>query len=295
MAASTENSPAAVRGKGIFPPEYSYGDDELLVPEVFQGHLPTTLEKSAVRLAVNPHLGDVQNKERLRMTTSLRYGLTENWETSMAGDLYFSHGHGVIRSFDSKGVSTLRFGMKVNLGEPLLAGWKMGAGADYIFPNGRPPAELTDGLRHFIPYVTVSHRLESHPDLRIFFGFRYEDITHTSVPGEFADNAFHDSSTGITGGWVLDRKNWHYTFETSYDTTRLLRGPAKDVYTARPGVIWEIPSRRHPQTKSNWVVGVALNGTFGRPGSISLGASFRLRYSRDIKDLFRPTSTAPAR
>lgn len=289
-----EKETAPVRGEGIFPAAapFSYGDDELLIPEVFQGHLPNTLEKHAVRLALNPHIGDIERKDHLRVTTGLRYGLTENWEISAASDLYFSHGYGNVRSFEKYGAANVRIGSKLNLGEPFFAGWKVGVGFDYIFPTGRPPAELTDGMRHFMPYVTFSHRLESHPDIRVFWGFRMDEMTATSIPGEFGKNAFHESSAGITGGWVIDRKNWHYTLEASYDTTRWLNHSSEDVYSIRPGVMWEIPKRHNRQIKSNWLIGLAVKSTFG-PGGASLGASFRLRYSRDIKNLFRRTP-APA-
>ncbi len=292
VAAPDETSRPVVPSSGIFPAgkPSAYGDDEFFVPEIFQGHLSTTLERNAVRLAINPHLGDVRNKEYMRLTTGLRYGLTENLEVSVTSDLYFSHGYGEIRAFKDYGVANLNLGAKINLGEPFLAGWKVGAGADYLFPTGRPPAELTDGLRHFMPYLTFSHRLKLHPALRIFWGVRLDDVVETSVQGTFGKNAFQDSSTGITGGFVIDRKNWHYTFEAAYDTTRLLGRTATDVYTYRPGVLWEIPKRNNPQIMSNWLVGLAINSTFA-PGSRSLGASFRLRYRRDFKNLFRHISS----
>ncbi len=260
-----------------------YGDDELLIDEVFQSHLPTTLANDALRLSVHPHLGDWREKDHMRITTSLRYGLTNNCEISASSNLYFSHGHGDIRAFKDYGAANLKFGAKLNLGQPLFAGWETAAGIDYEYPVDHPPAELTDGLRHLRPYVTFSHRLESHPDLRIFVGFRLDDVAQTSLPGEFGKNAFRESSTGITGGIVIDRQNWHYTFEASFDTTRLIGHTKEDISSFRPGVIWEIPTRRDPRIRSNWTVGVALSDTYG-PGGNSMGASFKLRYSRNIKN-----------
>ena len=259
------------------------GDDELVIDEVFQSHLPTTLKKYSFRLSVHPHLGDLQHKDYLRMSTSIRYGLTDHCELSADSDLYFSHGLRNIRAFDRYGAANLDLGIKLNLGQFLFSGWDTAAGADYEFPLGRPPAALTDGLRHLRSYATFSHRLAAHPLVRVFVGFRLDDITKTSLRGEFGKNAFHVSSAGITGGWVVDRGNLHYTFEASYDSTRLISSTKEDIYTIRPGVIWEIPTRRDPQVISHWMVGVALNDTYG-PGGNSLGASFKLRYSRDLKD-----------
>ncbi len=163
------------------------GDDELILDEIFTSHLPTTLKKYRFRLSVNPHLGDWQRKEHMRLTTSLRYGLTEKCEISASSNLYFSHGHGDIRAFDNYGAANLRLGAKLDLGQPLFAGWETGVGINYEFPVGRPPPELTDGLRHLRPYVSFSHRLESRPAVRIFVGFRLDSVTRVwkeCVPAE---------------------------------------------------------------------------------------------------------------
>ena len=268
------------------------GDDELLIDEIFQSHLPTTLQKHGLRLSVNPRLGDWQRKDHMRMGTTVRYGLSENCEISAASTLYFSHGHGSIPAFDSYGAANLRLGAKLNLGQPVLAGWDTAAGFDYDFPTGHPPPELTDGLRHFRPYVTLSHRVESRENLRIFWGFRLDQVSHTSLPGEFARNALRGNSAGITGGWVLDRDRLHYTFEASFDTTRVIGHGDSDVVTIRPGVLWEIPTRAGSRYRSNWLIGGAVNGTYG-PGGTSLGGSFKLRYSSDLKSRFRRHGANP--
>ena len=283
-----------VIGTGIYPAEVRspYGDDELIIPEIFQSHLPTTLAKYALRLRFNPHVGDLINMDHLRLTTGVRYGVTENWQIGVASDLYFSHGYGHVGSFDRYGSANLQLSTKVNLGQPWFAGWNVGTGFDVVFPTGRPPAELTDGLRHFMPYVTLSHRLERFHDIRVFWGLHLDAVSHTTVPGELGRNAFNESSVGVTGGWVIDRKDWHYTFEAAFDTTRLIGNSTEDVLTIRPGVMWEIPSRRHPNAKGHWVVGVALKSAIG-PGGTTLGASLKVIYNRDLKR--RPAPTVPAR
>ena len=268
------------------------GDDELVIDEVFQSHLPTTLAKYALRLSVNPHLGDWQTKDHMRLTTTLRYGLTGNCELSAGSNLYFSHGNGEVRAFENYGAANIKLGVKLNLGQLIFSGWETGVGINYEFPTGRPPPELTDGLRHLRPFVTFSHRLDSHPDLRIFVGFRGDNIAHTSRPGELGKNAFHERSTGITGGIVIDRNNWHYTFEASFDTTRLIGSTEEDLISFRPGVIWEIPTRKNRLKRSNWMVGFSLNDTFG-PGGNSVGASFKVRYNRDLKQPIRRNRDAP--
>lgn len=294
LAAAAGSAPDESAGTGLYPASAlnAHGDDELLLDQIFQSHLPTTLAAYSLRLSVHPHLGDWDNKDYMRMTTSLRYGLTKNCEISLSSHLYFSHGHGDIPSFDEYGAANLEPGIKFNLGQPVFADWDTAIGGEYEFPIDHPVPQLTDGLRHFRPFVTFSHRLDAHPDRRIFVGFRVNDVTNTSLPGTFGKNAFRQSSMGITGGWVIDHDNLHYTFEASYDTTRLISGAEEDVYSIRPGVIWEIPRLRHRQVISNWMIGVALSDTYG-PGGNSVGASVRLRYTSDLKSRFHRNPARP--
>ncbi len=293
-AVPDENPVAALADAGARPATLiPLGDDELVIREVFQSHLPATLKAYALRLWVHPHLGDLNTGDYLRLSTGVRYGLMANWEVSTSSDLYFGHGLGDVRFFERYGAANLQLGTKFNLGQPFFAGWDTAIGAEYQFPTGRPPAELTDGLRHFIPYITLSHRLASHRGLRVFGGLRLDEVTRTTVPGEFGRNDLKDSSTGATGGFVIDRRNWHYTFETSIDTTRLIGHSDRDVFMVRPGVIWEILSRHQPRARSNWVVGAAVSSTIG-PGGTIVSGSFKLRYNLDLKSPFYHTPFDPA-
>ena len=285
-------SPTAGENPEIAPAP-KLGDDELFTAEVFQSHLPTTLEKYGLRLSVNPHLGDWDGKDHMRVTTTLRYGLTQNCEISAGSNLFFSHGNGNIRAFHDNGAADLDFGVKLNLGQPLLAGWDTAVGVDYAFPTGHPAPELTDGLRHIRPYATFSHRLATRPEWRIFIGIRHDQISKTSLPGQFGRNSFQETSSGVTGGFVRDHGNLHYTFEAAYDGLGWFGHGGDGVYSVRPGVLWEIPQRRHPELKSNWMIGFAINETYG-PGGNSLGASFKVRYNRDLKDGSRRHAITPA-
>jgi len=66
------------------------------------------------------------------------------------------------------------------------------------------------------------------------------------------------------------------------------------VFMLRPGVLWEIPTRKSSNYRSNWLIGVAVNGTHG-PGGSSLGASFKLHYSSDLKSRFRRSAYTSGR
>ncbi len=260
------------------------GDDELRIREVFSSHLPDTLRENALRMWIHPHLGDFVEEDYLRISTGVRYGVTPRWEVAASTDLYFSHGFGDVGFFEKYGVANIQPSTKLNLGRP-LPGWDTAVGADFAFPLGRPPPEITDGLRHYSPWVSFSHRLESRPSVRIFWSLGADFIQKTSLLGTYGRNQFLDHSTHVNAGFVVDRQRMHYTFETTLTTNRGFNSSPQDVLSLRPGFIWEVPPRNDPKGKSHWIVGTGLNVSFG-PNGTSLGGSLKLRYNLDLKSLF---------
>jgi len=266
------------------------GDDEVRIKEIFTTHLPVTMKAYSLRLWVHPHLGDFDDRDWLRISTGLRYGLTKRWEISAASDLYFSHGLGKVGFMEQGGFANLQFGSKWNLGSSLLHGWDSAVGIDCLTPIDHPPTDLTDGLRHFAPYLTFSRRLECDPRMRIFWGLGFDLVRHTDIAGEIRKNDLGDSANSVTVGAVFDRNRLHYSLETIIASTRLLGHEQRDSLTLRPGVIWEVPPRKGRPGRGNWMVGASLRLTEG-PDGLSLGASLKLRANLDLKKFFRRNPT----
>jgi hypothetical protein len=271
------------------PTTAAYGDDELRIREIFSSHLPGTMKKNSLRLSVHPHLGDFDNRDYLRVSTGLRYGLTRRWEIGAGTDAYFSHGLGDLKCFDRYGLANLLFGTKVNLGRSLLPTWESAAGMDFATPVDHPPTELTDGLRHFSPYLSFSRRLQSKPHIRLFWSVGSDLVRHSSILGEHQRNQFDSNSVSATLGTVWDRRRLHYTFEASVATTRVLGRNNKDSLSLRPGVLWEIPTHRGAgaqRKRSNWIIGAGLKTIVG-PDGTNFGASAKLRVNLDLKSWLR--------
>ena len=106
-----------------------------------------------------------------------------------------------------------------------------------------------------------------------------------SVPGEIGDNAFHESSTGITGGWVLDRDRWHYTFEATYESTALIGHNNRQFITLRPGLAWDLPRTWTFNSSGRWLVGFGYHITFGPDGTTS-GSGGKIRGEFRLSRLF---------
>jgi hypothetical protein len=259
-------------------------DDDLRIRGVFDSALPRTEKKSSLRLIVHPHLGDLTKRDHIRTAVGFRYGITKAWEATAEADAYFTHGLKEGSFFDASGFSTLHLGTKYHLGDPLKIGWEASVGVDWRRPLGQPPVDVTDGLRHLTPYISLSHRLEEHPAWRVFTGFGWDDVTRTTTPGRLEENALGDDSLRFSGGVLYERGPLTYTLEATYATTRLTSAVNREVYSLKPGVVWVIPSKYTFGSNSKWLLGVALVFSQGPDGN-DVRLSTRLRVNFDFKRL----------
>jgi hypothetical protein len=261
-------------------------DSALRIGGIFNTSLPGTERRNELRLILHPRFGDLLNGDYLRIPFGLRYGITSRWEVNVESTAYVSHGISGNSFGDRAGLADLRVGSKVNLGRTLGAEWDTALGFDHIRPVGHPPIDITDGLQHNAPYVTFSRRLRSRPSVRVFWSVGVDLVGHSSTAGELLENQLGDDASLLTGGLVWDRGSMHVTLEANYGTTRLLGGVDRDVFTLRPGVVWELPARWSPRGRGRWLLGAGVRVTSGPDGE-DFGASMKLRVDADLKDWWR--------
>ncbi len=259
-------------------------DDDLRIRGVFDSALPQTEKKSALRLIVHPHLGDVTKRDHLRMALGFRYGLTKKWEATAEADAYFTHGLKQGSFFEEKGFSTLHLGTKYNLGDPFHLGWDTSLGLDWLRPLGQPPLDVTDGLRHLMPFISLSHQLKEHPAWRVFTNLRYDDVTRTATLGLLSENELGDDSLGLSGGVLYVRGPLTYTLEAAYATTQLTSSVNRKAYSLKPGLVWVVPPKYTLGARGKWLLGVAVRFSEGPEGG-DVGLSAKLRVNFDFKRL----------
>lgn len=260
-------------------------DSTLTTRGIFNAQLPGTEPKNSLRLIVHPHLGDLGKRAYLRTPLGFRYGLTDRWEASADVESYFSHGLKSVAFFEEAGFSRLHIGTKYRLGDWPLPEWQSAVGLDYSRPLGSPPAEISDGLVHVSPYLTLARPLDEHPDIRVFWGVGADFVQRTSRPVTLDKNELGDDSLTLNGGLVWKRGPYSYTLEASWTTTDGIGGPRDgNVFTVRPGVLWEVPPRYTFGAKGQWLLGLGLRATHG-PDGLDLGASAKVRVNFDFKRL----------
>ena len=265
---------------------------------IFGSDLPTTERKGSVRLIVHPHLGDLTNRDYLRLLTGVRWGVTDYSELTFGLEGYIDHG--LKKTSEGSGVGDLRLETKHSLGKDFIPGYESSIGLNTFFPVGHPPTGMTNGHNAYTPYFVAGQRVRSHPGLTVFCQTGVELLEKTSIAGSFERNDLHSNSVFITPGLVYTRYPYHYTLEFTYATTALIGHGNEQAFTVRPGFAWDLPPNLRFHAKGRVTVAVGAHVTFG-PDGTSTGGGGKLRaefgisrwFRRDAKDTGSPTSAVP--
>lgn len=251
---------------------------------IFGSDLPTTERKGSVRLIVHPHLGDLTNRDYLRLLTGVRWGMTDHTEFTVGLESYIDHG--LKHTSEGTGLGDVRFETKHSFGEELIPGYESSVGLNLFFPIDHPPVGMTNGHNKYTPYFVTGKRLGSHPGLTVFFETGLDLLEKTSIPGSFERNELHSSSIFLTPGLVYTHYPYHYTLEFTYATTALVGHDNKQAFTVRPGFAWDLPPKLRFHAKGRVTVAVGLHVIFG-PDGTSTGGGGKLRAEFGISRWFR--------
>jgi hypothetical protein len=266
--------------------EESVSDSALKIQGIFHSQLPGTERKNSLRFILHPHLGDLTNREHLRTPVGVRYGITENWESTLELETYFSHGLKHAAFFEQAGLADLHLGTKYRVGTWPFRAWETAVGVDYTHPLGAPPPDVTDGLTHISPYFTLARPIARHPGVRVFWGLGADLVNRTSLPVTPGKNELGDDTANASAGLVWQRRPYTYTLEAIWSTSTGIGGERDGhVISLRPGVVWEVPSRYTFGAKGQWLLGIGLRATQG-PDGLDFGAAAKVRVNFDFARLF---------
>ena len=253
------------------------------MPGVFDTELPQTQPARRLRILLRPHFGDFTRHAYLRVPLGFRYGLSENIETSAEIESFVAHGLGSAPFGSRFGISGLRLAAKERLPRwPAMGETDTVVGFAYSTPLGTPPPELTDGRRHYAPYVTFARAV---PGLRRLSGFTSFGADFTAASG-FAGvrrkNALLGNSMTLTTGAVWHGEDFVGTLELGYTTSAFGSREDRQVFSVRPGVAWRIPNSRWLHPDGRWIVGVGTRVGVGPDGS-DVGLSVKFRGEFDFR------------
>jgi hypothetical protein len=269
------------------------GNDFAPLPGIFNSELPRMTLPADLRVTLRPRFGDLQSRDHLRLVWGLRYGLSPQWEVSSDIDSYIAHGLKDRSVLSTNGVSQVSFGAKYRFNDFLEPFWDTAAGIKYSVPIGHAPDELTDGLRHITPFMTMEHVFKRHPSVTGFVSFGL-DLNSRALPRTNTDEHYGADTWFVTPGLTWKRGPVKYSLEVTFRSSAGL--DTSDTYdvTVRPGMAWTLPPNLTFNSRNRWVLGVGLSAGLSDHGS-SFGINTRIQTDFDFRRIFYTPKSITAR
>lgn len=241
------------------------------LPDLLAERLPGFDRMGAVRLYVRPHFGDFIHRDFVRVPFGARVKISENLECSAELQSYFTHG---LRDAAGYGLSGLQLGTKYEHFLPQLGHGGVSVGANYQTPLSRPPQDLTDGHRHFQPYLAATRPLVPAWHLLGYTGLSADILDRTVLPAHFGRNQLHSNSLTFGAGAAREFKRFHAALTASVTSSALTSDEHKQVYSLRPEIV--VPWKAGPASKAQVLFTLGGRVVHG-PDGTELGVSGSMR------------------
>lgn len=249
------------------------------LPDLLDIGLPSFAPPGSIRLYSHPRFGDLLHEPYFRLPVGVAGKLNDHLELNTELGSYFTHG---LRGNAGNGLYQLRVGAKSEFNLTNESG--ASTGIEFITPLSRPPYEITDGLRHTVPYFTLTRTIVPKWGLVGFSTLSFDFIDHTSLRVNYRKNQLRENSTTLTLGVAREWRRMHVIFTVFDGNTVLLSDQPQNVFGIRPSI--GIPLlRRHDGTPrvTGTFEGRAVWGRDGFETGITTSVRFDLRYRSDKK------------
>lgn len=246
------------------------------LPDLADLGLPTFAPPGAIRLYAHPKFGDLLHEDYFRLPVGARIKLRHNFEFNTELAAYFTHG---LRDSVGNGLYEGRIGLKHERAFSPDSG--ASSGIDFITPLSRPPYDITDGIRHTLPYITVTHTVMPSCGLVGFATFGADLIDHTSLPENFRKNELRANALNLTLGLAREWRRMHVIVKVSDGNTALMSRLHQNVFGIRPSI--GIPFLRREDGTPRFTgtfEGRAVWGPDGFETGVTTSVRFDLRYRR---------------
>jgi len=135
----------------------------LRLTELLDTRLPGILGVDGAVLRLQPRLGDLRDRDYLRLPLELRRGIADRTELALGITPFTANPF--RRGPDHRhGLGELRLELRRELRLPAGSAWRADAGLEARLPLGRPPAALNDGFAHLTPNLALSRPWPGWPE-----------------------------------------------------------------------------------------------------------------------------------
>ncbi|HYP16660.1 MAG TPA: hypothetical protein VEQ65_05565 [Opitutus sp.] len=247
------------------------------LPDLPDLGLPSFQPSGAVRLSLRPRFGDLLHEDYFRLLIGARVKVSDEIEFNAELGSYVTHG---LDDYVGHGLYQFRYGLKIEKTISDEAGWSYGF--DWVTPLSHPPIEITDGVRHTLPFVTYTRTLVPRYGLVGFATLGADLIDHTSLPENYRENQLRANNLILTLGLAREWRRLNFILRVFDANTAPLSGESENVFGIRPGV--GVPLLRRPDGTARATAtfeGRAIWGPDGFETGVTTSVRVDLRYRRN--------------
>jgi len=214
----------------------------LRLTELLDTRLPGILGVDGAVLRLQPRLGDLRDRDYLRLPLELRRGIADRTELAVGITPFTANPF--RRGPDHRhGPGELRLELRRELRLPAGSAWRADAGLEARLPLGRPPAALNDGFAHLTPNVALSRPSPGWPGALAYAEARHDwGLPYPVRPAERRVARRRWDATAALG-LLYQPEAWGGFVE--HHLRRV--GEGRTAFAApesRVGVVWAVPVAR---------------------------------------------------
>ncbi|HVU23322.1 MAG TPA: hypothetical protein VHE13_04295 [Opitutus sp.] len=244
------------------------------LPDLADLGLPGFAPEGAWYFYAHPKFGDFLHEDYFRLPVGARYKVTDHFELHGQIGAWFTNG---FHDSVGNGFYELSAGLKQE--EEIWNDIGASVGLDFTTPLGHPPQGITDGLRHTVPYVTLTRSLWPKWDVVVFGTFGADLLDHTNLTPDFRENELRANSLTFTLGVAREWRRLHVILKATEGTTALMSRLHQNAFGLRPSV--GIPFLRRadgsPRATATFE-GRVVWGPDGVETGVTTSVRFDLRY-----------------
>jgi hypothetical protein len=248
------------------------------LPTYVSNTLPVFDPNGLVKFYSHPHLGDLFKAGYIRVPVGVKAKITDRIDANMELQGYIARG--AAEPSSPYGLSNLNIGAKcerlfTNISE---GGFAVGFG--YRTPLGRPPVKLTDGYRHFQPYISMTRMVVPQWKLLGYSSIGVNLMEHAPVRVDFGRNQLHGNSIQVVDGLAREWERFQLSLTARYNTTGLITDEFHQNFSLKPEIV--VPWRLRANGRTKIFLSFNSRVIWGPQGrQISTGSGMRVQFHLD--------------
>ncbi len=239
------------------------------LPDLMDLGLPGFAPQGSVYFYAHPKFGDLLHEDYFRLPVGARIKVQEHLELHAELDGYFTHG---LRDSVGNGLYEGSIGVKQEADLPHAVGASVGI--DFTTPLSRPPVGITDGLRHTVPYLTLTRTIVPDMEMLGFVTFGADLLDHTAITPDFVKNELEANSLTLTAGVARPWRHLNMILKLTEGTTALTSHLHQNAFGIRPSV--GVPFLRRPDGTPRATITFEGRTVWG-PGGFEVGVTTSVR------------------